>query len=313
MNLTASEIITLLRFHADIGIDSICSNELGEFRGLDNIISLFEKKYPTDDSLLISQEINSAPNTSKVGRKLDIKSNFTSSMQDRKTSINKIDKNDQKNEVKNIIDKDILLSVRSDLDKIDNLDKLRNYVANFPHCNLKFGAKNTVFSDGQSNSKVMLIGEAPGEQEDLKGIPFCGRSGALLDNILKSIGLRRDSNIYISNSVFWRPPANRKPTIEEVEICRPILEKHISIIKPLLIIVCGATSMETILKKSGITKMTGHFFDYTNQYLEEPIKVTPIFHPAFLLRSPGKKAVTWEHMCSIRDYCEDKDIHLDSI
>lgn len=124
-------------------------------------------------------------------------------------------------------------------DSANTLEDLRNSLMNFNGCGLKKLATNTVFSDGNPRSPIMFIGEAPGSNEDFQGIPFCGESGKLLDNILASINISRKDNAYITNTVFWRPPANRQPTQEEIDICRPFIEKHIALINPKLIVLIG--------------------------------------------------------------------------
>ena len=163
---------------------------------------------------------------------------------------------------------------------------------------------NTVIFDGNINAKIMLVGEAPGEQEDINGRPFCGRSGKLLDRMFEAIDLSR-SDLYITNTVFWRPPGNRKPTIEETEICKPFVEKNIAIIKPKLLILVGGVATETMLKTGmSISKMRGKFFKYTNRYLQDSIDVTPIFHPAYLLRQPAQKKIAWEDLQNIRKFID---------
>ncbi|MBL0725930.1 MAG: uracil-DNA glycosylase [Alphaproteobacteria bacterium] len=204
----------------------------------------------------------------------------------------------------------IVEEVYSQVDKINNLDQLKQYILDFDKCKLKLGTTNTVICDGQPTAKIMLIGEAPGEKEDLRGIPFCGKSGLLLDEVLLSIGVKRSSNIYISNSVFWKPPGNRKPTDEEIAICKPLVEKHISLIAPSLLLPCGATALQTLLAMNGITKLTGVFFDYNNRYLNSPIKAMPIFHPAFLLRNPISKKTMWGNMLLVKEYCLTNGISL---
>jgi uracil-DNA glycosylase family 4 len=188
-------------------------------------------------------------------------------------------------------------------DKITTLDDLYATLKDFNGCSLKQTATNTVIFDGTSETDVMLIGEAPGSQEDEKGIPFCGDSGKLLDLILQSIGLSRKQNIYITNTIFWRPPANRRPTELEVAICRPFLEKHISLIKPKLLILVGSTALTALLgQEKQITKVRTQYYEYTNRYLPKPLTATAIFHPAYLLRQPMKKKDTWFDMLAIRKF-----------
>ncbi len=186
-------------------------------------------------------------------------------------------------------------------DKIENLEDLYTSIKNFDECPLKHTSKNTVIFDGVPSAAIMLIGEAPGAQEDEKGIPFCGDSGKLLDSILSSIGLSRQQNVYISNTVFWRPPANRKPTDLEVGICRPFVEKHISLIRPKLLVLVGSTALNAILgQEKQISKDRSQYYEYTNRYLKQPIATTSIFHPAYLLRQPMKKKDMWFDMLTIK-------------
>ncbi|MCH9754059.1 MAG: uracil-DNA glycosylase [Alphaproteobacteria bacterium] len=191
-------------------------------------------------------------------------------------------------------------------DRCNDLESLRESVKNFDGCLLKKTATNTVFSDGNPSAKVMLIGEAPGANEDIQGIPFCGESGKLLDQIFSSIDLNRKENLYITNSVFWRPPGNRKPTEEEIKICLPFLEKHISIVKPQLVIAVGAISLYALLNYTGsISKKRQQIFHYTNPYLASPIKAMTIFHPAYLLRQPSQKKSAWQDMLLIKKILEE--------
>ncbi|CAL7963363.1 uracil-DNA glycosylase [Alphaproteobacteria bacterium] len=175
----------------------------------------------------------------------------------------------------------------------DSLENLRNIVQAFDGCALKEHATHTVFGDGNPKAKIMLIGEAPGFYEDKCGIPFCGPSGKLLDKILAAVNLDR-TKVYITNTVFWRPPENRRPTKEELVICRPFVERHIFLIKPELIMLVGSTAVEALLQlNTPMNKLRGQYFDYKNPYLKEPIKATAIFHPSYLLRQPVKKKLMW--------------------
>jgi len=198
---------------------------------------------------------------------------------------------------------DNITLARSLADKANNIEELKESLLNFKGCELEKFATNTVFGDGNLEAKIMLIGEAPGSTEDLKGIPFCGESGNLLDNMLHAIGISRKNNAYITNTVFWRPPANRQPTLEEVDICRPFVEKHIALISPKLIILVGSTAATSLLgKNSGITKIRQEYYFYTNKYLSAPIQTTAIFHPAYLLRQPMQKRTSWYDLLKIKEY-----------
>ena len=192
-------------------------------------------------------------------------------------------------------------NIRKIIKNVKYLEELKNIILNYDGCDIKKTAKNTVFSDGIPNAKVMLIGEAPGAKEDEIGVPFCGESGKLLDIMFNTIGLYRQKNMYITNSVFWRPPGNRTPTKEEVNLCRPFTEKHIAIIKPELLILVGGIATTTFLGDSfQISKIRRQIYMYDNEYLEKPIKTTAVFHPAYLLRQPQKKKEMWHDLLYIK-------------
>ncbi|RYE06387.1 MAG: uracil-DNA glycosylase [Rickettsiaceae bacterium] len=204
---------------------------------------------------------------------------------------------------------DIVSSARKIAEQANSIDELKNSVEVFEGCSLKHIAKNTVFCDGVKNAPLMLIGEAPGATEDKMGIPFCGESGQLLDNMMKSIGVFRNKNAYITNTVFWRPPANRPPTSQEIDICRPFVEKHIALAIPKLIILVGNTAATSLLgKNAGITKIRKEYYSYSNQYLSNPIPVIAIFHPAYLLRQPLQKKTMWYDLLRIKQFIEDNQI-----
>lgn len=210
-----------------------------------------------------------------------------------------------------VANNDIVINAREIANKATSLEMLKGAVANFNGCGLKLGAANTVFSDGVSSAKIMLIGEAPGATEDEKGIPFCGESGKLLDNMLASVGLLRSKNFYVTNTVFWRPPANRAPTQEEIEICRPFVEKHIALIQPKLLILVGSTAVTSLLGPTlQISKIRQEYYQYSNEYLAEPITTTAIFHPAYLLRQPMQKKTSWYDLLKIKDYTSSIGIQV---
>ncbi len=191
-------------------------------------------------------------------------------------------------------------------DKCTTLDELRGAVCNFDGLAIQKTATNTVFSDGNPKAKIMLIGEAPGANEDLEGIPFCGDSGKLMDEMLKWAGFSRKENIYISNTLFWRPPGNRRPTPEEIETCKPFLEKHIALINPEILVMIGSTSAMALLNtKTGITKLRGQYFDYTNDYMDKTIASTALFHPAFLLRQPSQKRFFWRDLLNMKQFLKN--------
>ena len=155
-----------------------------------------------------------------------------------------------------------------------------------------------VFSDGNPNSKIMLIGEAPGHDEDIQGKPFVGRSGKLLDKMLNAIELSRDK-VYIANIIPWRPPNNRRPTDNEINMCLPMIKKHIEIINPSAILLLGSTATYALIKNSeGITKIRGKWVDIEINGKKYPM--LPTFHPAFLLRQPAQKKFSWEDLKNLK-------------
>ena len=184
-------------------------------------------------------------------------------------------------------------------DKAKSLQKLREEINKIKNCKLKENASNLVFSDGNPNAKVMVIGEGPGANEDKEGFPFVGRAGQLLDKMLNAINLSR-RNVYITNVVNYRPPENRKPTEKEVERYLPFLKKHIEIIKPKIILLLGSTAMNAILKKADvISKMRGKWIEIEINKLK--IFSIVSFHPAYLLRQPDQKKFSWIDLKMIRE------------
>lgn len=195
------------------------------------------------------------------------------------------------------------LHQKTSINKQEALDQLKQRILQFNDCSLKFTATNTVFADGVIDAKIMIIGEAPGATEDAEGIPFCGESGKLLDNMLNSIGLSRKTNLYITNTVFWRPPGNRRPTDQEIALCKPFVEEHIAIIQPKLLILVGSTAVESLLGKNlQISKIRQEYYQYSNSWLDQPITTTALFHPAYLLRQPTQKKTTWHDLLKIKSY-----------
>jgi uracil-DNA glycosylase family 4 len=197
---------------------------------------------------------------------------------------------------------EIVAGAKATAEACKSLKELEKAVKNFDGCSLKKMATNTVFADGDPASEIMIIGEAPGNHEDLQGIPFCGDSGKLLNEMFKAIGFKRE-NLYITNTLFWRPPGNRRPTEDELSMCKPFVEKHIALMKPKLIVLMGATAMADVLKiNEPISKMCGKFFDYKNDYLPKPIKTTVLFHPSYLMRQSSKKRDTWLDLLVIKEF-----------
>lgn len=181
------------------------------------------------------------------------------------------------------------------------LDELKAAIDNFKGLAIKRSATNMVFADGNPEAKVMLIGEAPGADEDRMGLPFVGVSGQLLDKMLGSIGLSRETNVYISNIINWRPPGNRSPEDREIALSLPFIQRHIEIMNPSVIILAGGVAAKALLQTSqGITKIRGRWVDYTLPGLKSPVPLLPIFHPAYLLRSPQQKSLVWADLLKLK-------------
>jgi DNA polymerase len=181
-----------------------------------------------------------------------------------------------------------------------SLAQLRDAITRFDGLALKATATNLVFSDGDPASNLMLIGEAPGAEEDRRGLPFVGASGQLLDRMLAAIGRDRTS-CYITNIVNWRPPGNRKPTPAEMTLSLPFIERHIALVAPAVIVLLGDTAAKTLTGRTeGITRLRGRWFTIENDALPSPVPALPTFHPAYLLRSPAQKREAWIDLLTIK-------------
>ena len=184
-------------------------------------------------------------------------------------------------------------------DKAENLERLKKSIGAIKNCSLKSSATNIVFSDGNPKSKIMLVGEAPGSNEDQEGLPFVGRAGALLDKMLASINLNR-KNVYISNIINYRPPENRRPTDDEINRYLPFVKKHIEIIAPKILILLGSTAMNALIgNEVVISKVRGQWIE--KEFGQCKTSMIVIFHPAFLMRQPTQKKLAWIDLKMIRD------------
>jgi DNA polymerase len=178
------------------------------------------------------------------------------------------------------------------------LDELRDALNRFEGCNLRLTATQLVFADGNPKGRVMLVGEAPGRDEDIQGLPFVGRSGQLLDRMLAAIGLSRQT-VYIANVVPWRPPGNRTPTPQETGICRPFIERQIELADPDFLVLLGAPSAKELLgTDEGILRLRGRWRDYDTG--GRTIKALPTLHPAYLLRQPLQKRLAWRDFLALK-------------
>jgi len=184
-------------------------------------------------------------------------------------------------------------------DIADNLERLKKSISNIKNCSLKASATNMVFSDGNPKSKIMLIGEAPGSNEDQEGLPFVGRAGTLLDKMLASINLDR-KNVYISNIINYRPPENRRPTDEEMNRYLPFVKNHIELIAPKILVLLGSTAMNALIgNEVVISKVRGKWIE--KKFGQHKTSWIVTFHPAFLMRQPTQKKLAWVDLKMIRD------------
>ncbi len=180
-----------------------------------------------------------------------------------------------------------------------SLEELAAAMQSYPHCELRRGARNFVFCDGRADARVMIVGEAPGRDEDLEGRPFVGRAGQLLDKMLAAIDLSRQAQdagqgVYITNVLPWRPPSNRTPEQAEIDMMVPFVRRHVALAKPEVLILMGNTPCQALLGKTGITRMRGGWVEV------DGIPTMPMFHPAYLLRQAAAKREAWADLLSLR-------------
>jgi len=183
----------------------------------------------------------------------------------------------------------------------ETLEALAAAIAAFDGCGLKSeGARQAVFARGEPNAPLMVIGEGPGAEEDVQGLPFVGRAGKLLDKMIGAAGLT--GRVFITNTVYWRPPGNRTPTPQEQMVCQPFLERSIALVKPKVLLLAGGASAKSVLQKSeGILSLRGRWFDWTSSDGSMTLPAMPTLHPAFLLRQPGAKKRAWTDLLMLEE------------
>ncbi len=190
-------------------------------------------------------------------------------------------------------------------DAANTLDELRAALMSFEGCALKHTATNLVFADGNPEARLMVLGEAPGADEDRRGLPFVGVSGQLLDRMLGAIGLDR-TKFLISNILYWRPPGNRNPTPVEIAACLPFVERMIELVDPKILVLVGGAAAKSMLNRSeGIMKLRGRWFNYATPNMSHKVATFATFHPAYLLRSPGQKREAWRDLLAIQAKLEE--------
>lgn len=189
-----------------------------------------------------------------------------------------------------------------------SLAELQAALDAFESCNLKISAKSTVFGDGAENAELMLVGEAPGREEDIAGVPFVGRSGQLLDRMLAAIGLERQ-NVRVTNTVPWRPPGNRPPTPAETQICLPFVQRHIELVRPKILVCLGSPAAKAILASDeGILRIRGRWTTYSfGLGAADTIAATAMLHPAYLLRQPAQKKLAWRDLVALKARLAEND------
>jgi DNA polymerase len=188
------------------------------------------------------------------------------------------------------------------------IEGIRQALEAFEGCPLKATATSLCLYDGNPEARIMIVGEAPGAQEDRQGKPFVGPAGQLLDRMLAAIGLDR-GQVYITNLLYWRPPGNRNPTPGEIAACLPFLERQIEILQPKLLLLVGGMSAKTLLNRSeGILKLRGRWADYHHPQLAHPIPALPTLHPAYLLRQPAQKREAWRDLLSFAEAMQREGI-----
>lgn len=184
------------------------------------------------------------------------------------------------------------------------LDDLKAALESFEHP-LRSAARNTVFARGDAEAPVMVVGEAPGREEDLEGLPFVGRSGRLMDRMFAEIGLTAEAGLYITNVVNWRPRNNRNPSEEDLALCRPFIARHVALKRPRFLVLTGAVAAQTLLGVTeGITRLRGRWRSYAfKDDAGGPVEIPalPIYHPAFVLRRPIAKREVWRDLLALKD------------
>ena len=288
-DLTRENAIALLRWYADMGVDEAVSADPADFftwkpaksaapgasfTGAQGASSQNASRSASGQQARRAQSYNAPPNAAAPTNNAAPKQGHTPA-------------------------DEAVMMARDLAAQCNSYEELTKAVAAFDACPLKAGARNTVFTDGALNGDLLVIGEAPGRDEDQIGKPFVGRAGQLLDKMLAAIGRSREKDTLISNVIFWRPPGNRTPTAIETAMCRPFVDRLIALTKPKAIMLAGGAPTQAMLGVSGIMRARGIWREITPQG-GAPIPTLPVFHPAFLLRQPGQKRAAWHDLLALQ-------------
>ncbi len=271
-DISREHAIALLRWYCDMGVDEAVGVEPANF---------FEWRPPQPKSPQLRVQAGQSAQSNTNARQNPSASNAAQS----KTAHTPAD--------------EAVQMARQLAARCQTFEELTKAVEGFDACPLKAGARRTVFTDGVVGSDLLIIGEAPGRDEDQIGKPFVGRAGQLLDKMLAAIGRSRETNALISNVIFWRPPGNRTPTAVETAMCKPFVDRLISITKPKAIMLAGGAPTQAMLGVSGIMRARGVWREISIND-GAPIPTLPIFHPAFLLRQPGQKKAAWHDLLALQ-------------
>ncbi|MBM5782077.1 MAG: uracil-DNA glycosylase [Pelagibacterales bacterium] len=307
--MTKNSVTEILQFYLDNGLDEVVAEKSQNHFLIKDKQKNSEIKVKQEikkvENIVVKKEENKVTNDflKPVSSTFEAISTLANLAKKQNSTIDKVIPNSSNQQLISL--NEIVAQAKAAAAEAQNLSELRKAVENFEGCNLKKMATNTVFCDGNPNSKIMVIGEAPGNHEDLQGIPFCGDSGKVLDAMFSAINMTRAENFYITNVIFWRPPGNRRPTDEELAICRPFVERHIQLLNPEVIVLVGATSMSAVVGiNDPISGVRGKFMDFAPSFLSKTIKTFAIFHPSYLMRQSSKKKLAWLDMLALEQYLQ---------
>jgi uracil-DNA glycosylase len=294
LEMDTAELAALLYFYADSGVDDLCEDAaIDRFEQSAKILQSRSRSQPQPDAAAptasgrISAAAKPSPASMGDGRKSTAPAPVTAAPQASQLTIPGAA---------------AFEDARALAASANTIAELRAALEGFTGCNLRHSAKTLVFADGNPDADVMFIGEAPGREEDLQGMPFVGRAGQLLDRMLAAIGLSRET-AYITNMIPWRPPGNRTPAAHEIELCRPFIERHIALAGPRIVVMLGNVASKSLLDTDkGILSLRGTWMSCKSGDTEIP--AMPTLHPAYLLRNPAQKRLAWADFLSLRERIE---------